>query len=347
MPHRPQKSSHLATLKGSSCGTPVIQAVAGALGGTISLLITYPLCLLSTRSQFSIKTKLTSRNRDTIPCSLVQWKFNRLHRLADILQRVFRQLVSIWECLRTWYAGVGSAVSAQLIIQYVYYYAYTIARRLFFEFSPKLLHSVFVDVATASFAGICGATVSQPLWVINTKKSVDLSQQSSLSLLIEIAQKKGILALFDGLLPSYFLVLNPVIAYSIFEGLKKLHSRESSYNENAVLSAKDTFVYSAIGKIVATLVSYPYIVARNLMQYGNLEANHDKRSAERLPKSAINQTEEKISILGAWKHILSNKGLRGLYRGLESKLFQSVLNHSLLFVLQSKISIALTNMFVG
>ena len=122
----------------------------------------------------------------------------------------------------------------------------------------------------------------------------------------------------------------------------------------AKLTGIEVFFFSAIGKIAATLLTYPYLVARNVMQYGAYEKS--STSVSKSTKAQDNDTSDRCdrrlsfelekgpspSVLGVWRHIIAKDGYCALYRGLESKIVQSVMNHSLLFLFQDKLSTYLT-----
>jgi len=87
-------------------------------------------------------------------------------------------------------------------------------------------------------------------------------------------------------------------------------------------SATIIFVLGALSKILATVLTYPYIVAQS-----RLSVVGTGRTSE--PKQYSGTLDVIIKILKL-------EGVVGLYQGLESKLLQSVLNASFLFLLHHK-----------
>lgn len=121
------------------------------------------------------------------------------------------------------------------------------------------------------------------------------------------------------------LVTNPIIQYTAFEQLKNvlIARRTSKFRAAAtavtVLSDLDFFFLGAISKLVATSVTYPYIVVKSRLQAGSANALKYKSSLDGLLT------------------ILKEEGIEGLYRGIGSKMVQSVLTAAILFAGQRRI----------
>jgi len=87
----------------------------------------------------------------------------------------------------------------------------------------------------------------------------------------------------------------------------------------AILSDWDFFFLGALSKLVATSSTYPYIVIKSRLQAGQANALKHKSSLDGL-----------LAILKA-------EGIQGLYKGVGSKLVQSVLTAAILFAGQRRI----------
>lgn len=205
--------------------------------------------------------------------------------------------------------------------------------------------------------------VTNPVWVVNTRVSAgkfpkkekkfpgrdqDLvprskseatssssssssSKQPATSLQVawDIINEDGVLSLWQGVWPALILVSNPSIQYMVFEQLKSklenFYAKRYAYLDNSSLGNLDFFLLGAISKLVATFVTYPYIVVKSRMQV---------QSAKRKSvSSGFSGNREPVyeSTFQALKTILEDEGIRGLYRGLESKVIQSVLTAAILF----------------
>jgi len=143
-----------------------------------------------------------------------------------------------------------------------------------------------------------------------------------------ILAKDGIRAFWRGIGPALVLVINPVLQYTMFEQLKnflvasrthKLRAAGAAATAVAVLSDWDFFLLGALSKLVATGTTYPYIVMKSRLHAGQASALRYKSS------------------LDGMLTILKEEGVGGLYKGVGSKLVQSVLTAAILFAGQRRI----------
>jgi adenine nucleotide transporter 17 len=146
--------------------------------------------------------------------------------------------------------------------------------------------------------------------------------------LTAILNKDGVAGLWRGIGPALVLVINPVLQYTVFEQLKNVLIRRRTAKLRAqagvaatavaILSDWDFFFLGALSKLVATSVTYPYIVLKSRLQAGSENARKYKSSFD--------------GILT----IIRDEGVKGLYKGIENKLLQSVLTAAILFAGQRR-----------
>jgi adenine nucleotide transporter 17 len=119
------------------------------------------------------------------------------------------------------------------------------------------------------------------------------------------------MALWKGLSSSLILVSNPIIQFVIYEQLKKAFSIDKSSGWYDLV----IFLIGALSKMISTLCTYPITVIRTRQ---HISIEKDKWS--------------KIV-----KAIVKNEGFKGLFKGIEPKLVQTVLNSALLLMLFERI----------
>ncbi|KAL2817223.1 mitochondrial carrier domain-containing protein [Aspergillus cavernicola] len=277
----------------------IAHALAGAGGGILSMFLTYPLITLSTRAQVESKRAQSST--------------------LDAIRRIVQR-----EGIMGLYSGLESALFGISVTNFVYYYWYEWTRSAFERASEKAGRSKKLSTAESMIAGaIAGsATVllTNPIWVINTRMTARRSESDEQSLpgapkkqrastfgtLMELLQKEGPTALFAGVLPALVLVINPILQYTIFEQLKNMVERRRR------MTPKDAFYLGALGKILATSITYPYITVKSRMHVASKEG----------PKESLN---------GSLKRIIREEGYTGLYKGIGPKVTQSAITAACLF----------------
>lgn len=154
-----------------------------------------------------------------------------------------------------------------------------------------------------AIAGSATVLLTNPIWVINTRMTARKSESeeqtlpgapktkaSTFSTLMELLRQEGPKALFAGVLPALILVINPILQYTIFEQLKNVVERRRR------MTPKDAFYLGALGKILATSITYPYITVKSRMHVASKDG----------PKESLN---------GSVKRIIHEEGWKGLYKG--------------------------------
>ncbi|EIN10759.1 mitochondrial carrier [Punctularia strigosozonata HHB-11173 SS5] len=294
----------------------LIHSVAGAAGGIIAMTVTYPLIFLSTRA--AVETK---NEQKVILVYLA---------ISDIVER---------EGFLGLYKGLNSSLLGIAVTNGAYYYFYerTRASILRARVRGKGLSTV-ESMLAGLIAGSATSIISNPIWVVQTQQAVhgmhdasSASQRPAKRSMVEtvehILRKDGIGAFWRGIGPALVLVINPVLQYTVFEQLKNiLIKRRTAVLRAAgqtaavaILTDWDFFFLGALSKLVATSVTYPYIVVKSRLQAGQGEALKYKSAIDGLLT------------------IVRNEGVRGLYKGVGSKLLQSVLTAAILFAGQRRI----------
>ncbi|KIM46213.1 hypothetical protein M413DRAFT_49563, partial [Hebeloma cylindrosporum] len=292
-----------------------IHSIAGAAGGIVAMTATYPLIFLSTRA--AVETKKEQKST--------------YQAVLDIVKR---------EGVLGLYSGLNSSLLGIAITNGVYYYFYERSRETILRSKSggKAL-STLESMLTGFIAGSATTIISNPVWVVQTSQAVrtmetDPSQPAFnkklgfLETVQSIIAKDGIGAFWRGIGPALVLVMNPIIQYTAFEQLKnfliarrtsKLRAAGAAATAVAVLSDLDFFFLGALSKLVATSITYPYIVVKSRLQAGSADALKYKSSLDGLLT------------------ILKEEGIEGLYKGIGSKIVQSVLTAAILFAGQRRI----------
>ena len=174
-------------------------------------------------------------------------------------------------------------------------------------------------------AGSATVLITNPIWVVNTRMTARQADSSSSELptfatvsgkparkpssfatLMALLRMEGPIALFAGVLPALVLVVNPVLQYTIFEQLKDMLEKRRR------LTPRYAFFLGAIGKLLATSITYPYITVKSRMHVASKE-------------------EARKGIMHSLKRIVTEEGWSGLYKGIIPKLTQSVITAAFLF----------------
>lgn len=223
---------------------------------------------------------------------------------ADAIRRIVQR-----EGVSGLYSGLESALFGISVTNFVYYYWYEWTRSAFEKAATKASRaSTKLTTAESMIAGaIAGSAtvlITNPIWVVNTRMTARKSESdepvlpgaakktkaSTISTLLDLLRQEGPKALFAGVLPALVLVINPILQYTIFEQLKNVVERRRR------MTPKDAFYLGALGKILATSITYPYITVKSRMHVASKDG----------PKETLN---------GSLKRIIKEEGYVGLYKG--------------------------------
>ena len=162
------------------------------------------------------------------------------------------------------------------------------------------------SMMAGALAGSATVLMTNPIWVVNTRMTTRKSEASDESLpgapatpqkapstlgtLFALVREEGFARLFAGVMPALVLVINPILQYTVFEQLKQMLEKRRR------VTPKDAFYLGALGKLLATSITYPYITVKSRMHVAGRDG----------PKEDMMTT---------FRRIIREEGYTGLYGG--------------------------------
>ncbi|CAH6723928.1 peroxisomal adenine nucleotide transporter 1 [[Candida] jaroonii] len=288
----------------------IAHAIAGAGGGALSMVVTYPLVTLSTLAQTTKKSKEAKDGESDV-------------KITNATKEAFNKIIHEKGVLGL-YSGLESALYGITLTNFIYYYFYELTSNVFLRANSTGKRkgkglSTLQSIMTGAIAGAVTCVGSNPFWVANTRTMTAQKEGKSTNTfrtLLEIIENDGILTLFAGVLPALVLVINPIIQYTIFEQIKNLIVAK---NGKKSFTAVKAFFIGAFGKLIATSLTYPYITLKSRM--------HVRKKQE----------GKQLSMIEEIKKIIHEEGIDGLYGGLNVKLIQSISTAAFLFYFKEEL----------
>jgi adenine nucleotide transporter 17 len=158
-----------------------------------------------------------------------------------------------------------------------------------------------------ALAGSATVLMTNPIWVVNTRMTTRKSEASDESLpggssrsqkapstlatLIALIRDEGPARLFAGVMPALVLVINPILQYTVFEQMKQFLEKKRR------VTPKDAFYLGALGKLLATTITYPYITVKSRMHVAGRDGPQE-------------------NMLTTFRRIIKEEGYTGLYGGM-------------------------------
>ncbi|PPR97349.1 hypothetical protein GOBAR_AA23322 [Gossypium barbadense] len=210
---------------------------------------------------------------------------------------------------------------------------YSYFKRLYLEKSGFKSIGTKANLILAAAAGACTAIVTQPLDTASSRMQTSAYGKSKG--LWKTLTEGTLSDAFDGLGISLLLTSNPAIQFTVFDQLKqrllKQKLKEADHDSSpVVLSAFAAFLVGAISKSVATILTYPAIRCKVMIQASDPDEDDDKtKRAQRKPRKTVSSV-----FCNIWK----KEGIPGFFKGIEAQITKTVLSSALLLMIKEKIS---------
>jgi adenine nucleotide transporter 17 len=167
------------------------------------------------------------------------------------------------------------------------------------------------SMLAGALAGSATVLITNPIWVVNTRMTTRKSESdeqvlpgakpakapSTLGTLLALLRDEGPARLFAGVMPALVLVINPILQYTFFEKMKQYLEKRRR------VTPKDAFYLGAMGKLLATSITYPYITVKSRMHVAGKDGPRE-------------------DMLTTFRRIIREEGYTGLYGGEFRRLYQ-------------------------
>ncbi|KAJ7031292.1 mitochondrial carrier domain-containing protein [Mycena alexandri] len=308
--------------------TPFGAALAGALGGCFSTAVVYPLDVAKTRIQAS-----KGKSKDDLS-------------MLAVLLRIFKK-----EGIFGFYRGFGATMLNTFSMQYAYFFFYSFVRNSYINRLTRKLPagaalpalSTAAELLIGAIAGALAQIFTIPVSVIATRQQVGRQNaakpgdDSFLGVAREIVDEEGVGGLWLGIKPGLVLTVNPAITYGAFERVKGIFiAAQVKAGASDKISPGLSFLIGALSKTLATVVTYPYIMAKVRIQ--TRTADTEEALVEHVDLPVANHPHHKDSklrhpgALDILAQVLQREGPAGWYRGMSAQITKAVLSQALLFM---------------
>ncbi|KAI8992533.1 mitochondrial carrier domain-containing protein [Pilobolus umbonatus] len=281
---------------------PVGHALAGSAGAMFALTVVYPLDIIKTRIQ--VQTKADAENGE------------HYSSVFDGMKKILAK-----EGLSGLYAGLGSSLIGTASTNFTYFYCYSLIRESYNKrYNPRGgTLSTALELILGAAAGALTTLITTPVSVITTRQQTlpANERQGVMKTCETILAEEGIQGLWRGIKPSLLLCVNPAITYGSFEKIKQLVVDVLKLP----LSPGVNFLVGALSKTLATVITYPYIMAKVRLQW---TPSKEKRMKTLAYKGSLD----------VLSRVLKTEGIFGLYKGMSTQITKAVLSQALLLMLK-------------
>ncbi|RKP36478.1 mitochondrial carrier domain-containing protein [Dimargaris cristalligena] len=331
---------------------PFGQALTGAASAALALLLVYPLDTIKTRMQNLVKGGTGGEEQEIY------------HSVWDAATKIYQR-----EGIRGFYAGLGAGLMGQTSTNFAYFYWYSFIRSFCLRqlqqrqrrrgppgggaattATPTVSLSTAAELALGALAAALAQLFTIPISVIATRQQTAPTRErlSVWGTAREIIADDGWAGLWKGLKPSLVLVVNPSITYGAFERIKTvmlaqrpLATTGASLAASATplsLSALQVFVAGALSKTLATIVTYPYIMAKVRLQWKPSKSETKAGGSESVQAAYT-------SAVDVLRKVWQIDGFTGWYKGMQAQISKAMLTQALLLMIKDKLESYVMLMF--
>lgn len=335
----------------------VLNGLAGAGAGIVAQIITYPLQTVNTRQQTE---RVAKKGTDSAAHQLPAAAGGTLIQIFQVLKN---------EGFGGLYSGLRPSLLGTAASQGVYYYFYQVFKNKAEAIAAANKKKgqgngsvgMFSWLVVAALAGCLNVLLTNPIWLLVTRMqthtqaerkimeskreallreacenrlsgslqekldevdSMKLQPYGTFDAVCEVYNESGIRGFWKGIIPTLIMVCNPSIQFMIYESsLKHLKSKRSRAVKT--VAALEVFILGALAKLGSTVSTYPLLVVKS-----RLQARQEIGSNVSLRYSGT---------LDAIVKMIQYEGLRSFYKGMSTKIVQSVLAASVLFMIKEEL----------
>lgn len=286
-------------------------ATSGASGTALSNVVTYPLDLVVTRLQVQSKSPSGDDGAG-----------QRYDGVFDAVDKIYNNEGGI----EAFYAGVSHDTFKSVVDSFLFFLAYNIAWRIRkgFGASTNSFMQVVDGLGVGCVAGAATKALTMPIQNVVTRKQTEAAgKNTSVADIIQtIRREKGIAGFWSGYSASLVLTLNPAVTFFLDAFWRRVLKTGNKPNPAM------TFILAANGKATASLLMYPFKIAKARAQTAGKKATKDGRQEVKGPPE---------NVFAAISYIARNEGLASLYAGVWGEVMKGFFSHGLTMVFKERI----------
>ncbi|KAA6411712.1 MAG: hypothetical protein FRX48_04993 [Lasallia pustulata] len=319
-------------------------ALAGATGGTISNIFTYPLDLIITRLQLQRQLRKDFSSPDS-----AEYK-----GIRDAAQKIYSQEGGALG----FYQGILEDTTKTVADTFLFFLAYNFIRnqRLQAHKSSRSL-PVIDELSVGFLAGAFSKLLTTPISNIVTRKQTasmlsnrsgsakepSVKPTSARAIAHQIYGEKGLAGFWSGYSASLILTLNPSLTFFLYETFKR-SLLPRSQRDHPPPSA--TFLLAAVSKAIASTITYPFSLAKTRAQVTSRGVDDNdqeiKESLENAPGPGIQTTKRerkaaRMTVFSTILHIAKTEGIAGLYEGLAGEVLKGFFSHGITMIVKEAV----------
>ena len=203
--------------------------------------------------------------------------------------------------------------------RFTYYFIYSFLKNRYMRLTKIRRLGYAANVVLGYLAALLNVVFMAPMEKVATRVLVADEKsdrvESLLSVVKDVYSRHGLYGFYFGWTSTFYSAANPAIQNTVFD-----QSRALLLSGRPKLGAVESFLLGAISKAAATILTYPAIRAKTLIQ------NSTPKKSEDVP-----------SVSAIVFDVLARDGWTGLFRGIEPTLQKGVLQSAFMLMVREHV----------
>jgi len=252
------------------------------------------------------------------------------------------------------YSGVLTSAIQSATEKALYFFAYTFYKNGYVGITGSSDFGTLPNLILGCMAEWSHLPITLPIDCLTTAIQTDAQNRGALALLWNILSTKGVGGFYKGIEAYTVLCLKPAIQYTVYEQVKRIvlaarrgkrlaskgdrthgsgnNDEDGAGSDHSSLHAAEAFFLGMFARIVATMLTYPYLRAKVMLQSNNSNTS-DGGKKKTIPQMIAEQ--------------LSTGGVSGLYQGIGPELTRGVFSAALMMMVKERIGVVVKAMIDG
>lgn len=353
--------------------TILSEVVAASLGGAISATLLYPLEVLKCKMQ---AVDNNDNDNDDSASKSNTTNSQKMTKQPPLSMLAFaRNMYRTEGGASVFWRGVETSALQSALEKALYFFAYTGLKECYTAFQrtttptttkpPPL--SAGMNLILGCLAEWAHLPITLPVDAWTTRIQTQSSHSSSkttnnkttnsnapLQILLAMLQDKDC-RMYKGIGAYALLCFKPAIQYTVYEQVKAalLLSRQQrqqnhSSSSNTSLSALEAFALGMMARVVATVLVFPFLRAKVLLQTSKPTSNKSNDTSAAAAKGASspadsdprkNDTNNNNNTIRVLREQWQNAGFAGLYQGIGPELTRGIFSAALMLMIKERIAV--------
>jgi len=305
------------------------EVLSASIGGAFSAAALFPLEIIKTKVQSSQCEETNTDKKQT------DHSENDSSSSIRTSSPTLSLVKSMYEKggISAFYRGVETSAIQSSVEKALYFFSYTALKQMYALLSSERIGPVS-NLALGCVAEWTHLPITLPIDCLTTKICTNTDpNQNAYALLCSLLSDKGLKGMYKGLSAYWVLCFKPAIQYTIFEQVKRIRLAGKK-GKRKQLSAFEAFLLGMFARCIATVVVFPYIRAKVMMQTSASHADHD---------DATGHDKKTNTIPDMLQNIIREEGFKALFKGIGPELTRGVLSTALMMMVKEKIGVVVQN----